>query len=296
MSCIFGLGALNVGYTSEDANILVQALPYIQRYYGKVMVIKYGGNAMVDEELKRSVCRDIVLMHYVGMKPILVHGGGPEISALMHKIGKEPEFVNGLRVTDAETMEIVEMVLAGKTNKGIVSIINNLGARAVGLSGKDANLIVANKAEGTIDLGYVGEVVKINPEILLDLLDHGYIPVVSSVAIGPNGESFNVNADHIAGELAAAVKAVKLIMMTDVPGIYRDLSDKSSLIQELSVSEARKMIESKQIDKGMIPKVEACITALAACVERAHIIDGTAPHSLLVEIFTDTGIGTMIVP
>jgi len=290
------LGALNVGYTSEEANILVQALPYIQRYYGKVMVIKYGGNAMVDEELKRSVCRDIVLMHYVGMKPILVHGGGPEISALMHKIGKEPEFVNGLRVTDAETMEIVEMVLAGKTNKGIVSIINNLGARAVGLSGKDANLIVANKAEGTIDLGYVGEVVKINPEILLDLLDHGYIPVVSSVAIGPNGESFNVNADHIAGELAAAVKAVKLIMMTDVPGIYRDLSDKSSLIQELSVSEARKMIESKQIDKGMIPKVEACITALAACVERAHIIDGTAPHSLLVEIFTDTGIGTMIVP
>jgi len=285
-----------VGYTSEEANILVQALPYIQRYYGKVMVIKYGGNAMVDEELKRSVCRDIVLMHYVGMKPILVHGGGPEISALMHKIGKEPEFVNGLRVTDAETMEIVEMVLAGKTNKGIVSIINNLGARAVGLSGKDANLIVANKAEGTIDLGYVGEVVKINPEILLDLLDHGYIPVVSSVAIGPNGESFNVNADHIAGELAAAVKAVKLIMMTDVPGIYRDLSDKSSLIQELSVSEARKMIESKQIDKGMIPKVEACITALAACVERAHIIDGTAPHSLLVEIFTDTGIGTMIVP
>lgn len=285
-----------MGYTSEEANILVQALPYIQRYYGKVMVIKYGGNAMVDEELKRSVCRDIVLMHYVGMKPILVHGGGPEISALMHKIGKEPEFVNGLRVTDAETMEIVEMVLAGKTNKGIVSIINNLGARAVGLSGKDANLIVANKAEGTIDLGYVGEVVKINPEILLDLLDHGYIPVVSSVAIGPNGESFNVNADHIAGELAAAVKAVKLIMMTDVPGIYRDLSDKSSLIQELSVSEARKMIESKQIDKGMIPKVEACITALAACVERAHIIDGTAPHSLLVEIFTDTGIGTMIVP
>ena len=285
-----------MGYTSEEANILVQALPYIQRYYGKVMVIKYGGNAMVDEELKRSVCRDIVLMHYVGMKPILVHGGGPEISSLMYKIGKEPEFVNGLRVTDAETMEIVEMVLAGKTNKGIVSIINNLGARAVGLSGKDANLIVANKAEGTIDLGYVGEVVKINPEILLDLLDHGYIPVVSSVAIGPNGESFNVNADHIAGELAAAVKAVKLIMMTDVPGIYRDLSDKSSLIQELSVSEARKMIESKQIDKGMIPKVEACITALAACVERAHIIDGTAPHSLLVEIFTDTGIGTMIVP
>lgn len=285
-----------MSYTSAEANILVQALPYIQRYYGKIIVIKYGGNAMIDEEIKRSVCRDIVLMHYVGMKPILVHGGGPEISALMHKLGKRPEFVNGLRVTDAETMEIVEMVLAGKTNKGIVSIINNVGGKAVGLSGKDANLIVADKAEGDVDLGYVGEVAKINPAILLDLMDHGYIPVISSVAIGPGGESFNVNADHIAGEIAAAVGATKLIMMTDVPGIYRDFSDKSTLISELTVEEARRMIESKQIDKGMIPKVEACITALAGSVERTHIIDGTAPHALLVEIFTDTGIGTMIVP
>lgn len=285
-----------MGYTSEEANILVQALPYIQRYYGKIMVVKYGGNAMVNEELKQSVCRDVVLMHYVGMKPILVHGGGPEISALMEKIGKKPEFVHGLRVTDAETMEIVEMVLAGKTNKGIVSIINNLGGKAVGLSGKDANLIVAEKAEGAVDLGYVGQVAKINPGVLEDLLDHGYIPVVSSVAIGPKGESFNVNADHIAGEIAAAVKATKLIMMTDVTGIYRDISDKSTLITELTVSEAQEMIESGQIDKGMIPKVEACITALRSSVERAHIIDGTIPHSLLVEVFTDTGIGTMIVP
>jgi acetylglutamate kinase len=260
------------------------------------MVIKYGGNAMVDEDLKRSVIRDVVLMHYVGMNPILVHGGGPEISAVMKKVGKEPTFVNGLRVTDAETMEIVEMVLAGKTNKGIVSIINNLGGKAVGLSGKDANLIVAEKAEGTVDLGFVGEVAKINAQILLDLLEHGYIPVVSSVAIGPNGESFNVNADHIAGEIAAEVRAAKLIMMTDVPGIYRDFSDKSTFISELSVADARAMIESKQIDKGMIPKVEACMTALSGAVERTHIIDGTMPHSLLMEIFTDTGIGTMIVP
>lgn len=287
--------SLAMNYTSEEANILVQALPYIQQYSGKVIVIKYGGNAMIDEDLKQSVCRDVVLMHYVGMKPILVHGGGPEISAVMKKIGKEPTFVNGLRVTDAETMEIVEMVLAGKTNKGIVSIINNLGGRAVGLSGKDANLIVAEKADSAVDLGFVGEVAKINPTILTDLLEHGYIPVVSSVAIGPNGESFNVNADHIAGAIAAEVKATKLMMMTDVPGIYSDFSDKSTFISELAVSEAKKMIEIKQIDRGMIPKVEACMTALSGAVERTHIIDGTMRHSLLMEIFTDTGIGTMIV-
>jgi len=285
-----------VNYTSEQANLLVQALPYIQQYAGKIIVIKYGGNAMIDDDLKRSVVRDVVLMHYVGMRPILVHGGGPEISAVMAKVGKEPTFVNGLRVTDAETMEIVEMVLAGKTNKGIVSIINNLGGKAVGLSGKDANLIVAEKAEGDVDLGFVGKVAKIHPAILTDLLEHGYIPVVSSVAIGPNGESFNVNADHIAGEVAAEVRAAKLMMMTDVPGIYEDFSDKNSMISELAVEHARHMIASRKIDKGMIPKVEACITALAGGVDRTHIIDGTMPHSLLMEIFTDTGIGTMIVP
>ncbi len=285
-----------MNYTSEEANILVQALPYIQKYSGKTIVIKYGGNAMIDEDLKKSVVRDVVLMHYVGMKPILVHGGGPEISAVMKKIGKEPTFVNGLRVTDAETMEIVEMVLAGKTNKGIVSIVNNLGGRAVGLSGKDANLIVAEKADGDVDLGYVGKVVQINTQILTDMLEHGYIPVVSSVAIGSNGESFNVNADHIAGEIAAKVRATKLMMMTDVPGIYEDFSDKSTFISELSVDRAKQMILDKKIDKGMIPKVEACITALAGAVERTHVIDGTLPHSLLMEIFTDTGIGTMIVP
>jgi len=284
-----------MNYTSEEANILVQALPYIQKYAGKTIVIKYGGSAMIDDDLKLGVVRDVVLMHYVGMKPILVHGGGPEISAVMKKLGKEPEFVDGMRVTDAETMEIVEMVLAGKTNKGIVSIINNLGGKAVGLSGKDANLIVAEKADGEVDLGFVGKVSKINPLILTDLLEHSYIPVVSSVAIGPHGESFNVNADHIAGEIAAEVNATKLIMMTDVPGIYADFADKSTFISELKVSDAKRMIKTKQIDKGMIPKVEACMTALAGGVERTHIIDGTMPHSLLMEIFTDTGIGTMIV-
>ena len=285
-----------MNYTSEQASILVQALPYIQQYYGKTIVIKYGGNAMIDEELKKSVIRDVVLMHYVGMKPILVHGGGPEINAVMKKVGKEPAFVNGLRVTDAETMEIVEMVLAGKTNKGIVSIVNNLGGQAVGLSGKDANLIVAKRTEGDVDLGYVGQVEKVNPGILLDLMEHGYIPVISSVAIGPGGESYNVNADHVAGEIAAAVGAAKLMMMTDVAGIYGNIEDESTFISELHISEARKMIESKKIGKGMIPKVEACITALDSGVGRTHIIDGTTPHSLLMEIFTDRGIGTMIVP
>jgi len=284
-----------MNYTSEEAGILVQALPYIQAYSGKIVVIKYGGNAMIDEDLKRGVARDVVLMHCVGMKPILVHGGGPEISSLMKKLGKEPEFVNGLRVTDAETMEIVEMVLAGKTNKGIVSMINGAGAKAVGLSGKDANLIAAVRAEGEVDLGFVGKVTAINPGILVDLLEHGYIPVISSVAIGPEGESLNVNADHIAGEIAAEVGAEKLIMMTDVAGIYGNFGDDSTFISELHVADARKMIASGKIGSGMIPKVEACVTALDGGVPRTHIVDGTTPHSLLMEIFTDTGVGTMIV-
>jgi acetylglutamate kinase len=285
-----------MAYTSEQAKILTQALPYIQKYSGKTIVIKYGGHAMVDEALKRSVMNDIVLLRFVGMNPILVHGGGPEISEVMKKVGKEPTFVNGLRVTDAETMEIVEMVLAGKTNKSLVSLINTLGGRAVGLSGKDANLIVAEKAEpGGVDLGYVGQVAKINPQILETLVREGYTPVISSVAIGPNGESFNMNADHIAGELVASVGAVKLIMMTDVKGIYDDKNDESTLRPVLTISQAQEMIRAGKIDKGMIPKVEACITALRGGVERAHIIDGSVPNALLMEIFTDTGVGTMIV-
>ena len=282
-------------YTATQADVLIKALPYIQKYYGKTVVIKYGGNAMIDDDLKQSVIRDVVLMHYVGMKVILIHGGGPDITAAMKKMGKEPEFVNGRRVTDAETMEIVEMVLAGKTNKGIVSIINNMGGKAVGLSGKDASLIVAEK-DTKFDLGFVGNVAKINPQILVDLIENDYIPVVSSVAIGADGESYNVNADLIAGSIAAKVKAEKLIMMTDVEGIYRDFEDKSSFVSELRVEDAKKMITAGAVSKGMIPKVEACLTALAGGVTRTHIINGTKPHSLLMELFTDTGIGTMIVP
>lgn len=284
-----------MNYTSEQAAILVQALPYIQKYYGKTIVIKYGGNAMVDDELKENVIRDIVLMHYVGMKVILIHGGGPDITAAMKKMGKTPAFIDGRRVTDAETMEIVEMVLTGKTNNGIVSIINNFGGKAVGLSGKDASLIVATK-DTDENLGFVGNVAAINPQILVDLLSNGYIPVVSSVAIGAKGESYNVNADLIAGAIAAKVKAEKLIIMTDVAGIYTDFEDKSTFVSELRVEAAKKMIAAKQVSKGMIPKVEACLTALSSGVLRTHIIDGTKKHSLLMELFTDTGIGTMLVP
>lgn len=284
-----------MSYSSEQAEMLIQALPYIQRYSGKTILIKYGGHAMVDEDLKRSVMRDIVLLRYVGMNPILVHGGGPEITETLKRVGKESTFVNGLRVTDAETMEIVEMVLVGKTNKSLVSLINQQGGKAVGLSGKDANLVVAEKATpGGADIGFVGQVSKVNPEILLTLVREGYIPVISSVAIGPNGESFNMNADHIAGELVAAVGAVKLIMMTDVKGIFDDKNDASTLRSTLTVAEAEDMIKSGKVDKGMIPKVEACVLALKGGVEKTHIIDGSAPNALLMEIFTDTGIGTMI--
>lgn len=293
MSCPSKGARMN--YTSEEAGILVHALPYIQAFSGKIIVVKYGGNAMIDDELKRGVARDIALMHCVGMKPILVHGGGPEINSMMSRLGKEPKFVNGLRVTDAETMEIVEMVLAGKTNKGIVSLLGCAGVKAVGLSGKDAGLIAAKKTKGDVDLGFVGEVTSIDPAILTDMLEHGYVPVVCSVTDDADGHSLNLNADTIAGEIAASVGAEKLITMTDVTGIYGTFGDDSTLISELCVSDAQKMIASGKIGSGMIPKVNACIRALEGGVPRTHIIDGTKPHALLMEIFTDTGIGTMIV-
>ena len=277
------------------AAVLVEALPYLREFYGKTIVVKYGGNAMVDDTLKSQVMEDIVLLRYVGICPILVHGGGPEISALMKQMGIEPSFVGGLRVTDAATMEIVEMVLAGKTNKGIVALLNQQGARAVGLSGKDANLIVATKMESAQgDLGYVGDIVQVNSEILNLLGEQSYIPVISSVAIGPDGESYNVNADHVAGHIAAAVHAAKLIVLTDVEGLYADYADKSTLISEMGVRRAEEMIASGAAERGMIPKLEACITAIRGGVPRAHLIDGRMPHSLLIEIFTNTGIGTMI--
>ncbi|MCS6775476.1 MAG: acetylglutamate kinase [Chloroherpetonaceae bacterium] len=287
--------------TSVDAAtraaVLIEALPYLRRFYGKTVVVKYGGNAMIDETLKSQVMQDVCLLHYVGIQPILVHGGGPEISALMRQMGHEPTFVGGLRVTDATTMEIVEMALAGKVNKGIVSLLNRQGVRAVGLSGKDANLIVASKRESEQgDLGFVGDVAQVNTDILHLLVAQGYIPVVSSVAIGPDGESYNVNADHVAGHIAAALGAAKLIILTDVEGLYADVSDRSTLISEMDTAQAATMIRSGAAARGMIPKLEACITALQAGVERAHLIDGRVPHALLIEIFTDTGIGTMIRP
>jgi acetylglutamate kinase len=280
---------------NTSAAVLMEALPYLRQFYGKTLVVKYGGNAMIDETLKSQVMQDIALLHYVGIRPILVHGGGPEISALMKQMGHEPTFVDGLRVTDAATMEIVEMVLAGKTNKGIVSLLNKQGARAVGLSGKDANLLVALKMESPKgDLGYVGEVAQVNVELPNLLVSQGYIPVISSVAIGPDGESYNVNADHAAGHLAAAMGAEKLVILTDVEGLYADYADKSSLIQEMDTNRAQTLIDSGAAERGMIPKLEACIHAIEGGVKRAHLIDGRQPHALLIEIFTDTGIGTMV--
>lgn len=282
---------------SEQAQVLVEALPYLRRWHGKTIVVKYGGAAMVDEELKQQVMQDIVLMHIVGLNPILVHGGGPEVSEAMKKTGKQPVFVRGLRVTDAETVEIVEMVLAGKTNKGIVALLHQQGGRAVGLSGKDGNLFVAKKMEmDGADLGFVGEVTEVNTHVLDTLVKGGYIPVICSVAVGYQGETYNINADHIAGRLAGELKAEKLVLLTDVRGILEEVSDPTSLLSEITSDRARELIATGKVDKGMIPKVEACLMALDGGVPRAHILDGRAPHSLLTELFTDEGVGTMIVP
>ena len=282
---------------NQHAAVLIEALPYLKQFYGKTIVVKYGGNAMIDEELKTQVMQDIALLHYVGIRTILVHGGGPEINAMLGQMGIESHFIGGLRVTDAATMEIVEMVLAGKTNKGIVSLLNKQGAKAVGLSGKDANLLIAYKMESPEgDLGFVGEIAQVNTDLLNLLVEQGYIPVVSSVAIGPDGESYNVNADHAAGHIAAAVGASKLVMLTDVEGLYANYPDKSSLISVMDVAQAEAMIESGAAERGMIPKLEACIAAVEGGVPRAHLIDGRQPHALLIEIFTDTGIGTMVKP
>jgi acetylglutamate kinase len=278
----------------QIAATLIQALPYIRIFAGKTIVIKYGGNAMIDEELKKAVMRDLVLMRLVGINPILVHGGGPEINEAMKKLGKEPEFVAGRRVTDAETMEIVEMVLTGKTNKSIVAHLNGEGVQAVGLSGKDANLLIATKDTDNGDIGFVGKIAHVNPEIIHTLTNGGYIPVISSVAVGADGQAYNVNADTAAAALAAALHAEKLILMTDVEGLYRDFSDKSSLVSEITTAEARQWIADGIIDKGMIPKLEACASAVEDGVPRAHIIDGRRAHALLIELFTDTGIGTMV--
>jgi len=281
----------------NQANVLVQALPYMQRYSGRTFVVKYGGAAMGDERLKAQVMQDIVLLRTVGIKPVLVHGGGKEVSEVMQRMGLQPRFAGGLRVTDAQTMEIVEMVLAGTTNKGIVSLIHRAGGKAVGLSGKDGNLLVARKlTPGGNDIGYVGEVTQVNAEVIEVLAAAGYIPVISSVAIGEDGKSYNVNADHAAGAIAAALCAEKLIVLTDVPGVLANLNDPTSLISEMSVGQAEELLRNGKAESGMAPKLEACITALRSGVQRAHIIDGRQPHAILMEVFTDHGVGTMIKP
>lgn len=288
----------------SKAGVLVEALPYIRKFAGKTFVIKYGGKAMVNDELKESVAKDIVLLKFIGINPIVVHGGGNEITVLMDKLGKKADFVGGLRVTDKETMEMVEMVLVGKVNKQIVNLINQHGGRAVGLSGKDSSILMAQKRppvnimvegkEQYVDLGYVGDITQVNPDVINSLSENSYIPVISSIAVSPEGEGLNINADHVAGELAAALKAEKLIVLTDVEGIYASERDENSLISSLSRQNAREMISAGDISTGMIPKVEACITALDNDVRRTHIIDGRITHSMLLEIFTDRGIGTMV--
>jgi len=288
----------------EKANVLIEALPYIQKFHGKTVVIKYGGNAMINHDLKKAVINDVIFMKLVGMNPVLVHGGGPEINQLLKKLEIKSSFVNGLRITDEATMEVVEMVLVGKVNKEIVAQINQYGGKAVGLSGKDGNLIQAKKQYTSVvdedgrecqqDLGLVGEVEKINTDILLAVIEKGYIPVVAPVGVGPEGESYNINADYVAGELAAALQAEKLVLLTDVEGIFSNYADKSSIISSLKVDEVDTLIKRGVIAGGMIPKVQCCVNALMGGVNRTHIIDGRIPHSILLEIFTHEGIGTMV--
>lgn len=281
----------------ERAAILSQALPYFRRYHGATMVVKYGGNAMIDEDLKRAVMNDLVLLSLVGIRPVLVHGGGPEISDALKRMGKESTFVHGLRVTDAETVEIVEMVLAGKTNKGIVNLLNRAGARAVGLSGKDGRLLEARKTLSRgVDVGFVGAVTRVNPEILDVLAAAGYIPVISSVGVDEDGQTLNINADHVAGQIAGALKAEKLILLTDVAGVMGDVNDPKSFLSEMTDVQAREMLANGKADKGMIPKLEGCLMALEAGCRRAHILDGRLPNVILTEVFTDEGCGTMVVP
>ena len=288
----------------RKAEILIEALPYIQTFAGKTIVIKYGGAAMENDSLKHSVMQDVVLMKYIGMNPVVVHGGGNQISEWMRRVGKEAEFVQGLRVTDAETVEIAEMVLAGVINKEIVSLINLHGGKAVGLCGKDANLIRVQKycpqvvdesgKTTSVDIGFVGEIVGVKPDILFALDQEGYIPVIAPNGVGDDDCTYNVNADTMAGEIAAALQAEKLILLTDQRGILRDLHDESSLISRIRTDEIEELIADGVIGSGMLPKVEACVRALNGEVWKTHIIDGRVSHAILLEVFTQSGIGTEI--
>lgn len=279
------------------AQIIIEALPYIRKFHGQTMVIKYGGAAMGDDVLKEAVCQDIMLLKYVGINPVIVHGGGPQISDWLKRIGKETKFIDGLRVTDKETMEVTEMVLAGKINKNFVYDLARVGAKAIGLSGKDGNLIMAQKARirdqkgKLIDLGQVGEITKVNTGIINTLCQDGYIPVISSIGVGDKGESYNINADHLAGKLAAELKALKLVLLTDVTGVLK----RGKLISVLNEPDVKTLIDKKVITGGMLPKAHCCLDAIKGGVSMAHIINGRIKHAILLEIFTDHGIGTMFV-
>ena len=285
---------LNAITNHERAEVLVQALPNIKRYNGKTIVVKYGGNAMIDDTLKAQVMEDVVLLALIGVKVVLVHGGGPEINGLMEKLGKKPEFVDGLRVTDAETMDIVQMVLAGKVNKTLVNLLENKGGRAVGLSGMDGRLIEAVQKDPR--LGFVGEVVKIHPAPITDLLEKGYIPVVSTIGCDRAGNAYNINGDTAAAYIAGSLGAERMLLMTDIAGILRDKNDPASLIPEITVDEAAHLREQGVISGGMIPKVDCCVKAINAGVKRVVIMDGRIPHSILMELLTDEGAGTMVKP
>jgi len=278
----------------EKAAVLVEALPYIQKFNRKVIVVKYGGSAMVDENLKKSVISDVTLLKLVGFKPIIVHGGGKEISKWVGKVGKEAQFINGLRVTDEETMEIAEMVL-GRVNKSLVTMVEELGVKAVGISGKDGGLLKVKKkyADGK-DIGYVGEITEVDPKILYDLMEKDFLPIICPVGLDDEFNTYNINADDAACAIARAVGANKLAFLTDIEGLYRDFEDKSSLISEIKVSEAKELIAGGTIGGGMLPKLSNCIDAIEAGVSRVHIIDGRIPHSILMEIFSDRGVGTAI--
>lgn len=276
---------------AHRATVLVEALPYIKKYNGKIVVVKYGGNAMINEELKHDVMRDMVLLNLIGVKVVLVHGGGPEISGMLKRVGKQSEFVDGLRVTDEETSEIVQMVLAGKINKSLVAKLNALGGSAVGISGMDGNLIEASMHDER--LGYVGDVAKVNPQPVLDLLEKGYIPVISTIGCDRTGHVYNINADTAASAIAGSLKAEALISMTDTPGLLANPSDPASLIRRIDLAGCEKLKEEGVISGGMIPKVACCTDAIKAGVRKVFIIDGRIPHALLIETLTDEGIGTM---
>jgi len=285
---------MNLDVEKSKAEVLIEALPYIQKFNRKIIVVKYGGSAMVDEELKKKVIEDVVLLKLVGFKPIIVHGGGKEISKWVDKVGMETHFVNGLRVTDVPTMEIAEMVL-NRVNKNLVSLVQNLGVEACGISGKDGEILkVTKKLSNGEDIGFVGEVKEVNPKLIIDLIENDFLPVICPVGTDENGNSYNVNADDAACAIAKAVKAEKLAFLTDIEGVYRDKDDPGTLISELDLEEAHELIKDGYIGGGMLPKLNNCIDAVENGVSRVHIMDGRIPHCLLLEIFTNNGIGTAI--